>query len=195
MNVLIILGHPDKKSFNHAIAQTCISQIETNGHCTLFHDLYAENFKPLLHIANEKYEMQIDNQLKAHCDNLINSDGIIIIHPNWWGQPPAIIKGWLDRVLLPGIAYDFVENKKGENIPIGLLKAQRAIVFNSSNSPYEKKSDPLKSIWKNSVFNFCGVNKIEHRNFCLVKNSDENQRNQWLNEVKEMINIHFPKQN
>lgn len=194
MNVLIILGHPDKKSFNHAIAQACISQIETNGHFVFFHDLYAENFQPLLYTDTENQETQLDNHLKTHCEDLINSDGIIVIHPNWWGQPPAIIKGWLDRVLLPEIAYNFVENETGELIPIGLLKAQNAIIFNSSNSPYDKEGDPLKSIWKNSVFKVCGVNNIEHRNFCLVKHSDESQRNHWLKEVQEIINTNFPKQ-
>ena len=94
MNVLIILGHPDKKSFNHAVAHTCISQIESNGHSVFFHDLYAENFNPLLHRGDNSPNTKIDPQIKLHCNNLINSDAIIIIHPNWWGQPPAIIKGW-----------------------------------------------------------------------------------------------------
>lgn len=193
MNVLIILGHPDKKSFNHAIAQTCISQIEANGHSIFFHDLYAENFNPLLHLDNENSETEIDKQIKAHCDDLINSDGIIVIHPNWWGQPPAIIKGWLDRVLLPDVAYKFVDTDNGKQIIIGLLKAKSAIVLNSSNTPCDIENDPLDSIWKNSVFKFCGVNQVERRNFCVVKNSDESQRNQWLTEVQLMMDTYFPK--
>lgn len=193
MNVLIILGHPDQKSFNHAIAETCISQIEANGHTVFFHDLYAENFSPLLHIDNENPPTEIDNQIKEHCDNLINSDGIIVIHPNWWGQPPAIIKGWLDRVLLPEVAYKFVINDKGALIPIGLLKAKSAIVLNSSNSPCDTENHTLDSIWKNRVFKFCGVNQVERRNFCVVKDSDESQRNKWLAEVKLVIDTYFPK--
>lgn len=193
MNVLIILGHPDKKSFNHAIAQTCISKIDANGHSVFFHDLYVENFNPLLHIDNENNETVIDNQIKVHCDDLINCDGIIIIHPNWWGQPPAIIKGWLDRVLLPEVAYKFVDNEKGEHIPIGLLKAKSAIVLNSSNSSCDDENRALDSIWKNKVFKFCGVNKVERINFCAVKNSDKNQRNKWLTEVQFMMDTYFPK--
>ena len=194
MNVLIILGHPDTKSFNHAVAQTCISQIKTNGHSVFFHDLYVENFNPVLHIDSKKPDTNFDPQIKLHTNDLMNSDGIIVIHPNWWGQPPAIIKGWLDRVLIPGIAYEFVINEEGRRFPQGLLKAQNAIVLNTSNSPYDKKYDPLKSIWENSVFNFCGVNKIEHRNFCLVKESNDTQRNVWLKEIEVLINITFPKQ-
>lgn len=193
MKVLIVLGHPDKKSFNHAIAEACISQIESNGHTIFFHDLYAENFKPLLHIDKENPNKPLDKHIKAHCDDLINCDGIIVIHPNWWGQPPAIIKGWLDRVLLPGIAYDFVDNGKGGTVPIGLLKAQNAIILNSSNTPYNMENDPLDAIWKNNVFKFCGINKVERRNFCALKDSDEKQRHQWLSEVQLMMNTLFPK--
>jgi NAD(P)H dehydrogenase (quinone) len=193
MNVLIILGHPDKKSFNHAIAQTCISQIKANGHSVFFHDLYAENFNPLLQLDNEYTETVIDNQIKAHCNDLINSDGIIVIHPIWWGQPPAIIKGWLDRVFLPGVAYKFVDNDKGKHIPDGLLKAKSAIILNSSNTPDDLENNPLDSIWKNRVFMVCGVNQVERRNFCVVKDSDDSQRNQWLEEVQLMMDTYFPK--
>ena len=59
----------------------------------------------------------------------------MIVHPNWWGQPPAILKGWVDRVFRPGIAYRFVEGDAGEGVPIGLLKASAAVVFNTSNTP------------------------------------------------------------
>lgn len=194
MNVLIILGHPNNKSFNHAIAHTCVKQIEANGHSVMFHDLYSENFNPLHHIDNENLiDNQLDNHIKTHCDDLINSDGIIVIHPNWWGQPPAIVKGWLDRVLLPGVAYDFNINDQGKQTTIGLLKAKDAIVLNTSNTQYDLESDPLDSIWKEGVFKFCGVNNVVRRNFCIVKDSDEKMRNQWLLEVEKMINTYFSK--
>ncbi|WP_163713772.1 NAD(P)H-dependent oxidoreductase [Mangrovibacterium lignilyticum] len=194
MNVLIILGHPDTKSFNHAVAQTCISQLEANVHSVFFHDLHAENFNPVSHVNSKNSEIKLDPQIQLHCDDLINSDGIIIIHPIWWGQPPAIIKGWLDRVLLPGIAYKFITNEVEKHIPKGLLKAHNAIVLNTSNSPYHKKDSPQESIWKNNIFNFCGVKEIEYRNFCLVKESDDARRNQWLKKIEDLINTTFPKQ-
>ena len=63
------------------------------------------------------------------------AQGIVIVHPNWWGQPPAILKGWVDRVLRPEVAYRFLEGDAGEGVPVGLLKAKAAIVFNTSNTP------------------------------------------------------------
>jgi len=45
------------------------------------------------------------------------ASGIVIVHPNWWGQPPAILKGWVDRVLRPGVAYEFTEGDQGKVSP------------------------------------------------------------------------------
>jgi NAD(P)H dehydrogenase (quinone) len=58
---------------------------------------------------------------------IAKADGIIIIHSDWWGRPPAILKGWIDRVIRPGIAYRFLEGDKKEGIPKGLLLVKRLL--------------------------------------------------------------------
>jgi NAD(P)H dehydrogenase (quinone) len=148
MKISVILAHPDEASFNHAIAQTVVDKIITNGHEALFHDLYRENFDPRL----PAQEIPQDASLPAaiHGREIAEADGIVIVHPNWWGQPPAILKGWVDRVLRPGIAYEFIEGDSGEGVPNGLLKAKAAVVFNTSNTKAEREAtvfgDPLETI-------------------------------------------------
>ena len=199
MNILIILAHPDKNSFNHAIANTCQKRLIDNGHSVVFHDLYKEDFNPIINSLEIPKQAQIDDSIKEHCDDLINSDGIIVIHPNWWGQPPAIMKGWIDRVIRPGIAYKFEEGDNGEGTPIGLLKAKIGIVFNTSNtSEYRETNifkDPLETIWKNCIFDFCGVKQFDRRMFRTIVTSDLKQRKLWLSEVQIIIEKHFPKTN
>jgi putative NADPH-quinone reductase len=199
MNILIILGHPDNRSFNHAIADTCRKRLVENGHSVLFHDLYREGFNPITDVNEIPKQGKIDNLIKTHCDNLKDSDGIVIIHPNWWGQPPAILKGWIDRVFRPGVAYEFEEGDSGEGLPIGLLKAKIGLVFNTSNTNEERENnifkDPLETIWKNCIFSFCGVKQFDRRMFRIVVTSDLNQRQIWLNEAKTMIDKYFPKTN
>ena len=79
-------------------------------------------------------------------------------------MPPAILKGWIDRVLRMEIAYRFVANDKGEGVPVGLLKARAAIVFNTANTPEDREretfGDPLESLWKKCVFDLCGVKEF-----------------------------------
>ena len=102
MNVLIILAHPDRYSFNHAIAGKCKDRLTENGHSVILHDLYEEDFNPNISMIEIPRNGKIDDVVKKHCADLTGSDGIIIIHPNWWGQPPAIMKGWIDRIIRPG---------------------------------------------------------------------------------------------
>ena len=195
MSILIILAHPDKNSFNHAIAETCIKKLEANGHSVIFHDLYAENFEPLLYTKEIPKSAEIDKTIKSHCDQLKESEGIIIIHPNWWGQPPAILKGWIDRVIRPGVAYEFLDGDSGEGVPIGLLKAKSAIVFNTANTSEEREikvfKDPLETIWKNCIFDLCGVKQFERRMYRIIVTSTFEERSNWLKEVETIIDRNF----
>jgi len=94
MRISLILAHPDPRSFNHAIAQTALSALRENGHQVAFHDLYAEGFDPLLPAAEIPEGAPLDPRIAAHCAEVAAAEGIVIVHPNWWGQPPAILKGW-----------------------------------------------------------------------------------------------------
>jgi len=196
MNISVILAHPYRSSFNHAIAQTVVEQLENNGHGVFFHDLYGEDFDPLLIGKEIPQDASLPQIIGEHCKEIGEAEGIIIVHPNWWGQPPAILKGWIDRVIRPGIAYEFLEGDSGEGIPAGLLRAKAAVVINTSNTePEREKSvfgDPLETIWKNCVFGLCGVDIFHRRTFSTVVTSSEAQRRQWLDEVKAMIDSIFP---
>jgi putative NADPH-quinone reductase len=119
-----------------------------------------------------------------------------VIHPNWWGQPPAILKGWIDRVIRPGWAYEFVEGDQGEGVPVGLLKAKAALIFNTSNTPTEREmrifGDPLETIWKNAVFGLCGVATVHREMFTVVVTSTPEQRQAWLVQVRNVVDRYFP---
>ena len=114
MNVSVILGHPSRSSFNHAIAAVAVAQLRENDHQVYFHDLCEEHFDPVLPPEEIPKNTTLPSLIKQHCDEIARADGIIIIHPNWWGQPPAVLKGWIDRVLRPGVAYEFLEGDSGE---------------------------------------------------------------------------------
>ncbi len=175
-----------------------LNTLQYNGHYTYFHDLYIENFDPILPAGEIQEGIQLPPFIKKYCDELVESDGIVIIHPNWWGQPPAILKGWIDRVFRPGVAYEFLEGDKGEGIPKGLLKARSAIIFNTSNTPAEREErvfgDPLETLWKNCIFRLCGVTQVYRRTFRIIVTSSENQRRKWLREVAETISQFYPKE-
>ena len=197
MKVLMIVAHPNAASFNHAIAMTCSKVLTDNGHKVMAHDLYKENFNPILPCSEFPGDAVLPAEIQNHCDDISQADGIVIIHPNWWGQPPAILKGWVDRVIRPGVAYEFLEGDKGEGIPCGLLKAKCAVIFNTSNTGTIRENtvfgDPLESIWRSCVFGLCGIATIHRKMFNIVVTSTEAERKGWLSEVAATIDRIFPR--
>jgi len=195
MNISVILAHPDSSSFNHAIADTVLETLKANRHNIIFHDLYKEKFDPLLYHHEFPKDAQLPEEIQLHCNEISRAEGIIIVHPNWWGQPPAILKGWIDRIIRPGTAYEFIEQDKGEGVPVGLLKAKTAIVFNTSNTPLKREldvfGDPLERLWKNCIFELCGVKTFYRRMYQVIVSSTGEQRRRWLDETVEIVNYFF----
>lgn len=196
MILSLILAHPNPASFNHAIAYTAAEELKNRGHYVYFHDLYKEGFDPVLTHGEISRNAQLPPVIEAHCREIVLAQGIIVVHPNWWGQPPAILKGWVDRVVRPGVAYEFLEGDSGEGVPQGLLGAETALVFNTTDTAPDREikafGDPLDALWKRCIFDLCGVKRFYRRTFGIVVTSTPEQRRSWLQEAREAIALHFP---
>lgn len=197
MKISVILGHPSPESFNAAIARIVVRTLLNSGHTVNFHDLYQEKFDPLLQGAELARDLAGDALVAEHQRQIKAAEGIVVIHPNWWGQPPAMLKGWVDRVLRENVAYAFPPG--GGGLPAGLLQARAALVFNTSNTPERREStafgDPLERIWKDCIFGFCGVTVVARKMFCIMAGSSQVQREQWLEEARETTGSLFPRRN
>jgi NAD(P)H dehydrogenase (quinone) len=191
LNISLILAHPTAGSFNHAIAQTARNRLHQLGHPVWFHDLYAEDFDPIVPAAEIPKNAPLPPAIQRHCDEVCAAAGIVIVHPNWWSQPPAMLKGWIDRVLRPGLAYNFVDDGQGGAKPVGLLKARAACVITTANTPQEKEvaflGDPLEVFWRQVVFGLCGVSNVQRLIFSPVIVSQLEQRQQWLQQVESAM--------
>jgi len=194
MDILVVLGHQHQGSFCHAIAQTAVEQLKSAGHTVVYHDLYAERFDPILPHEEIPPGARLDPVVQRHCDELARAQGYVVVHPNWWGQPPAMLKGWLDRVFRQGVAYEFGP----EGSVIGHLTGKTAVVLTTSNTPRDLElklfGDPLENLWKTCVFGFCGVDDFLRRNFEPIVVSTPEQRSEWLGEVRRIVRERFPAQ-
>jgi putative NADPH-quinone reductase len=197
VNVLVVVAHPDPRSFNHALADAAVRAARARGHDVVVHDLHAERFDPILPRDEFAKGAPLPAAIARHCAELAAADGIVIVHPNWWGQPPAILKGWIDRVVRPGVAYEFQEGDGGEGVPVGLLRARTAVVLNTSNTPAARErdafGDPLEAIWKRCVFDLCGVHDVRRRTYGVVVTSTPEERAAWLAEAAELVAAAFPR--
>lgn len=193
MQVLVVIGHQNtkKNSFCHAIAQTVIQALQVAGHTYVFHDLYDEQFDPILPHDEILVGASRAPIVRTHCEEVVAADAFVVVHPNWWGQPPAILKGWIDRVFCQGVVYEFGD---GGTI-LGHLKGKKALVFTTSNTPREMErqrfGDPLENLWKTCIFGFCGVTDFYRRNFESIVMSTPEQRAEWLAEVSRTVKERF----
>ena len=190
--VLVIVAHPDAaNSFNGAIAKTTCDALTAQGYEPVLRDLYAENFDPVMTLAETKEPVeQAPDSIKNEMAQLKACSGLVFIHPNWWGTPPAILKGWLDRVVRNGFAYGFTEKGAWQGLSDKIVQ-----VFTTSNTPrdYELEvyGDPLEKFWKTLVFSVVGSKSFERRNFEQIILSDEKMRADWLAEVDATIKRRF----
>ncbi len=191
MLALIVVAHPSPASLSHAMAQVAQKVLSSHGYTVALHDLYAERFDPVQPSGESANTASSDPRVEQHCDELARADLIVICHPNWWSQPPAILKGWIDQVFRLNTAYGYPPGVGFEGLPIGLLKARYALIFNTSNTPPAREQavfgDPLETLWKTSVFALCGVNNAIRRMYAPVAGSDASERAAWLAEVEALV--------
>ena len=196
MNILIVVAHPNPGSFNHSLAAAAADTARTCGHTVVMRDLCAERFDPVMPAAEFAKDAPLPPDIARHCADLRAADGIVILHPNWWGQPPAILTGWIDRVVRPGVAYEFRMNDQGEGVPVGLLKLRAALVLNTANTPADREvavfGDPLELIWRKCVFGLCGVTNVRRQTFSVVIVSTPAQRAAWLDDTRTAMRELFP---
>lgn len=195
MNVSVILAHPKPGSFNHAIAQTAVETLRTLGYTVWFHDLQAEGFDPVYTAAELARDAVLPPLIARHVEEVCSADGLIVVHPNYWSRPPAILCGWVDRVLRPGRAYRFEPDGRGGARAVGMLRARVGMVLNTANTPQDKEEewfgDPLEVHWRKVVFGLCGVTTVYRRNFSPVITSTPEQRREWLEQVRAAVETHF----
>jgi NAD(P)H dehydrogenase (quinone) len=191
MLALIVIANPNPTSLSHAMAMVAQKTLSEHQYELAIHDLYAEQFDPVQPAGEAANTTSNDQLIEQHCSELSRADLILIFHPNWWGQPPAILKGWVDRVFRLGTAYDYPQGVSYDGVPTGLLRARQAFVFNTSNTPVGRETalfgDPLEALWKNCIFGLCGVDNVVRRMYAPVSGSTSEQRSKWLTEVQELV--------
>jgi putative NADPH-quinone reductase len=184
---MVVLCHPRKGSFNHAIAQKAAQSLRETGREPRLHDLYNEGFDPVLSETEMQRRFSFDDSVQHYATALSEAEGIVIVHPDWWGQPPALLKGWVDRVFRPGIAYDFDEIREKE----ALLRGKKATVFITTNFKEDEGPHVLELLWKERVFKYCGVRDIACRTFYDTHQSRLAQRNKVLEEVADVLHLQY----
>ena len=187
MKALVVVGHPAPGSFCRAIADKIRETWSAAGCAVRFHDLVEEDFDPRLTAAEARGQATVDPLVRQHIAELRDSDLLAVVHPNCWGAPPAIVKGWIDRVFAPDAAYGFIKGVDQGDVPVGLLATKVALVINTGNTPLDREreafGDPLERMWRDCILTYCGVGEVMRALFGVVATSSEDERRRWLIEA------------
>jgi NAD(P)H dehydrogenase (quinone) len=137
MEVLVVCAHPHEGGFSHAIAAAVERGCARAGHHVVILDLYALGFRAAMsvdeHRAYHGDQPLIDPMVAEHARLLRAADTVVFVYPTWWSQPPAILRGWLERVLVPGVAFHF--DAEGKVRP-GLQHIRRIVGISTYGAPW-----------------------------------------------------------
>jgi len=114
MRILLIYAHPSPQSYQSALHDTACRALRAAGHEVDDCDLYAEGFQPLLtrdELTHYHDAAQNRQMVAAHTDRLLHCQGLAFVYPTWWYGMPAMLKGYFDRVWVPGVAFDLVNGR------------------------------------------------------------------------------------
>lgn len=185
-NILVILGHPDKSSFCGSLAKSYIDSAMANGSEVRELQLGELNFDPILWEGYKKIQ-ELEPDL-AKAQELIQwSNHIVFVYPNWWGAMPALMKGFFDRVLLPGFAFKY---RKDSPLWDKLLSGRTAHLMVTMDTPpwyyrwiYHR---PGHNEMKRTILGFCGIKVVKISEFALIKSSSQQQREKWITVAKKL---------
>jgi len=179
----IVYGHYDDNSFNAAIRDTFIESAKNSGHHIDLLDLYEENFNPVF--AGEEPDTEVLN----HRKRIESCDTIVLIAPIWNFRMPAILEGWIDKILAPPWAFTFKQLVGNYGYPLGNLKDKKAIIFCTYGSPRLAITTfflnlPIRRL-KRGVFHICGIRDIIYKRYFAVPFVDKKTRLKFLEDVKK----------
>ena len=181
--IALINGHPNHESFNFALAEAYKKGVENSGaeiKEIIIRDL---DFNPNLQFGYQK-RMDLEPDLLKAWEIIQWADHLVWVHPVWWGGLPAITKGFIDRLFLPGLAFKYRENSVWWD---KFLKGKTAHIITTIDQPgwYYRMFYGRPSInqLKKSTLEFCGVKPVKVTYIGIIKNSKEEQRQKWIEKV------------
>lgn len=187
-NILLLLGHPSENSFCNALLESY--RIAAEGAGAICKTIY---------IGKLDFDVTLEDGYKtgkslALEDDLLTSqeliqwaDHLVLAYPNWWGFMPAVTKGFIDRILLPGFAF---RHHKGKIFPEKLLTGKSIRLLVTMDTPawwfYLVYRASQYQILKHIIFGYVGFHPIRFSTFGFMRRSTDKRRSEWLKEVQQL---------
>lgn len=181
--ILIIMGHPRTDSLCQALVDAYAAEARQAGGEVRVLALAELTFDPILH-GGYRGQQPLEPGLLAAQEAVRWAELLVLAFPIWWGDAPALLKGFIDRVFLPGFAFQY---REGASLPDQLLKGKQARLLVTMDSPswwYRWwVGAPVEKSLVRATLNFCGISKVKRTWFCQVRTSTPEQRAGWIQQA------------
>jgi NAD(P)H dehydrogenase (quinone) len=196
-NVLIVLAHPNPDSFNHAISMTVAGRLSKKGFEVKTRDLYRLGFDPTMSLEELKnYENSVflrPQDILCEQEAILWADHLVFVYPTWWWSPPAILKGYFDRVFTPNFAFSLDQDG---NPRISPLHGKTVSIIQTTGADEtfvasEGLDEAVKKLFSVGVFGFCGMEVVHHEFLMGISNKSYDELKKVLQEVDMMVDTWF----
>ncbi|RMB56007.1 NAD(P)H dehydrogenase (quinone) [Sphingomonas sp. PP-CE-3A-406] len=183
----VILCHPDPSSFNHAIAGAYCDAVRGAGQGVVLRDLYAMGFDPVLKAAERPTNVGAvyEADVLAEVDAIAGCDVFVLVYPIWFGTPPAMLKGYVERVFGAGVQPEALQGR----VRTDLLGGKRLVSFSTSAASKvwldeQGQGQGLNSVFDQYLVHAFGMRSQEHRRYAhIVPGLSARFADQYLREV------------
>ena len=183
---LVIMGHPYKESLCAALADAYCDGAKKSDVEIRRTDLADLDFDPILHKGYREIQA-LEPDLERAQEDILWAEHLVFVYPIWWATMPALLKGFLDRVFLPGFAFKY---KKDSPWWDKLLKGRSARIITTMDAPlfyyWLVNWNSGHRAMKKATLEFCGVKPVKITTFSQVKNSTKDKRENGLRKVKNL---------
>lgn len=184
--ILVILGHPQTDSFCGALAQAYSEAAQIAGAEVRRINLGELQFDPILWNGYREVQPLEPDLVKAQ-EDILWAEHLVLVYPNWWGGLPALLKGFCDRVLLPGFAFKYHQQDPFWDRLLQGRSAQLMVTMDTPPWYYRWGfKQPGHEQMRRTILEFCGVKPVKILSIGTVRGSSDAQRQQWLEKVRRM---------
>jgi NAD(P)H dehydrogenase (quinone) len=193
MRILVILGHPKVHSFGEALANAYATGAQASGHEVKRISIGELNFDPILHHGYGDTQ-ELESDLVAAQAAITWAEHLVFVYPIWWGALPALLKGFIDRVFLPGFAFKY---RKDSIWWDRLLSGRSAHLLVTMDTPpwyfrwFYKM--PGHNQMKLTILEFCGIKPVTVASFGPIRGSKPTQRERWLTQAERHGRVTRPR--
>ena len=183
----ILYAHPYEGSFNHALLTEIEEKLKTQGKDYQVIDLYADGFNPALEAASLRLISRgesADSLVEKYSRMLLDTDEFIMVFPIWWGMMPAIVKGFFDKVMLSGTAYQY--NEAGELVP-DKFDIKRTVMVTTSQGDTERFRPFFMEYFRPLVLETVGMKNVEWYNCPQTAHGPQENRDEFYKLVYDRI--------